>query len=65
MVYVYWNFMTDIAGLFGKYLFIIDIVFIAVFTADIIFSCKKILEAKKTGKKIKGYAVFSDVTEIE
>ena len=65
VVYVYWDFMTNFAGFFGKYLFTVDIIFIAAFTADCIFSCSAILRAKKTGAKIKGYAVFSGIKDME
>jgi uncharacterized membrane protein len=61
IVYVYWDFLMSIVGFLGHYVFIVDIIFIAAFVLDALFSCAKTLKAKKAGVKLKGYAVFSNV----
>jgi len=65
VVYIYWDFLLNIAARIGKYILIVDIALCALFLLDIIFSCTRILKAKKTGEKIKGWAVFSDVEEAQ
>jgi len=65
LVYIYWNLMLNIAAIIGKYLLIVDIVLCALFLLDIVFTCTRVLKAKKTGEKIKGYAVFSDIEEAQ
>jgi len=60
VVYIFWDLLLNLAVGIGKYILIVDIALCALFLLDFIFSCKKILKAKKTGEKIEGYAVFSN-----
>jgi len=63
VVYFFWDLLLSITAKIGKYILIVDIVLCVLFLLDIIFSCARILKAKKTGKKITGYGVFSDFEE--
>jgi uncharacterized membrane protein len=60
VVYFYWDFIAGIALLFGPYLWLVDGLFVLGFLADIVFTCTRLLRAKKTGVKVTGWAVFSD-----
>jgi uncharacterized membrane protein len=65
VVYVFWDFTAHIAACLGAYLFAIDAVFVAAFLFDVVTTCVRVLKAKKSGIKVKGYAVFSDSEDIE
>ncbi|MDR1908700.1 MAG: putative ABC transporter permease [Spirochaetaceae bacterium] len=65
VVYVYWDLIMSAAARIGKYLLPLDITLVTLFLADIVVSCAGVLRANKAGIKLKGYALFSDVTEIE
>jgi hypothetical protein len=60
IVYVYRDFLMGIAGFLGSCIVIVDIIFVAAFALDALFSCARVLKARKMGVKLKGYAVFSD-----
>jgi uncharacterized membrane protein len=59
VVYFYWNFAANIARHLGPHLPLVDGALTLAFLADVIFTCRKVLRAKKAGLKIKGWAVFS------
>jgi uncharacterized membrane protein len=70
VVYFYWDFIANAAFLFFEEdgevsLLLIDGVFVLIFLVDVIFTCTKILRAKKSGNKIKGWAVFSGTDDAE
>jgi len=65
VVYIFWDFLLNIAAGIGKNILIVDIVLCALFLLDFVFTCAGILKAKKTGVKIKGHAVFSDSEEVQ
>jgi uncharacterized membrane protein len=65
VVYLFWDFTAYIAACLGAYLIAVDAVFITAFLFDVITTCARILKAKKSGEKVKGYAVFSDPEDIE
>ena len=65
VVYVYWDFMLIITAAMGKFLLAADIVFCALFLIDVVVTCARILKAKKTGGKVKGYAVFTEFEEAK
>jgi uncharacterized membrane protein len=65
VVYFYWDFAANIARHLGAYLWFVDGVLVLVFFADMIFSCSKVLRAKKANTKIKGWAIFSDADNVE
>jgi uncharacterized membrane protein len=65
VVYFYWDFAANIARHLGAYLWLVDGVLALGFIADAVYSCGKVLRAKKTGTKIKGWAIFSDENNVE
>jgi uncharacterized membrane protein len=65
VVYFYWDFIGNIARHLGTYLWLVDGALVAVFFTDVIYTCRKVLRAKKAGTKIKGWAVFSDENNVE
>jgi uncharacterized membrane protein len=65
VVYVYWDFITGIALLFGTYLWLVDGIFALGFLADAVSSCARLLRAKKAGIAVKGWAVFSGAKDVE
>ncbi|MDR1096135.1 MAG: putative ABC transporter permease [Spirochaetaceae bacterium] len=65
VVYFYWDFVANTARHLGTYLWLIDGVLALGFIADAVYSCGKVLKAKKAGTKIKGWAVFSDENNVE
>jgi uncharacterized membrane protein len=65
VVYLYWNAGMAIIARIGSALLVVDAVLLALFAIDVVTTCVRILKAKKTGIKVKGYAVFTDVNEIE
>jgi uncharacterized membrane protein len=70
LVYFYWDFITNAALRFflergGISLLLLDGVFVLVFLVDAVFACARILRAKKSGNKIKGWAVFSGTDDAE
>jgi uncharacterized membrane protein len=60
VVYFYWDFIAGIALLFGPSLWLVDGLFVLGFLVDVIFTCTRLLRAKKAGVKVTGWAVFSD-----
>jgi uncharacterized membrane protein len=65
VVYFFWDFIANIARHLGAYLWLVDGALVAVFLADVIYTCRKVLRAKKAGTKIKGWAIFSDENNVE
>jgi uncharacterized membrane protein len=65
VVYLYWDFVANIARHLEPHLLLVDGAFALVFLADVIYTCRKVLWAKKAGQKIKGWAVFSDENHVE
>ena len=65
VVYFFWEFMLNIAAILGMYIWFVDIAFCVLFLLDFVYTCSRLLAAKKTGTKVKGYAVFTDSGEIE
>ncbi|MDR0639390.1 MAG: putative ABC transporter permease [Spirochaetaceae bacterium] len=65
VVYFYWDFIAGLALLFGNYLWLVDGVFVLGFFVDAVFTCAKLLRAKKAGITVKGWAVFSSTTGAE
>ncbi|MCL2176189.1 MAG: putative ABC transporter permease [Treponema sp.] len=64
VVYIYWDFMLFVCAKIGNTAVLIaDIILCVLFLFDVIFTCARILKAKKTGDKVKGYAVFSEFGE--
>ncbi|MDR1956671.1 MAG: putative ABC transporter permease [Treponema sp.] len=60
VVYVYGDFIRGVAALMGTYLVLVDAFLLTALLIDGVFTCTKLLRAKKAGIKIRGYAVFSD-----
>jgi uncharacterized membrane protein len=65
VVYFYWGFIMNLVSRIGRYIFPVNAALAVLFLTDVVFTCTRILRAKDAGIKVKGYAVFSDVTEIE
>jgi uncharacterized membrane protein len=65
VVYFYWDFIANSARCLGTYLWLVDGALVAVFCADVMYTCRKVLRAKKAGTKIKGWAIFSDGNNVE
>jgi uncharacterized membrane protein len=65
VVYLFWDAIMALVKTLGSRVWIVDGIFIAAFSVDAVFSCAKLLRYKKAGIKMKNYAVFSDVSEIE
>jgi uncharacterized membrane protein len=65
VVYFYWDFIADIALLFGTYLWLVDGIFVLGFLVDAVSTCTRLLRAKKAGMTVKGWAVFSGTTGAE
>ncbi|GHU21465.1 hypothetical protein FACS1894172_12140 [Spirochaetia bacterium] len=63
VVYVLWDAAQGIIHFFGNYMWLLNGILIAIFLADVIYTCTKLLRYKKAGIKIKGWAVFSDAGE--
>jgi uncharacterized membrane protein len=64
-VYFFWDAIMTLAGLLGNYVWIADAAFITAFSVDAIVTITKLLRNNKAGIKMEGYAMFSDVPEIE
>jgi uncharacterized membrane protein len=60
VVYFYWNFGLKLIEFMGNYILLVDSIFVAVFIADAVYTCAKMLRFKKAGIKVKSFAVFSD-----
>ncbi|MDR0525366.1 MAG: putative ABC transporter permease [Spirochaetaceae bacterium] len=66
VVYIFWDICMYLANRIGRYLWVLDALMITVFFADIFCTCKKYLNYKRKGVKVKGsYAVFSDAQDFE
>jgi uncharacterized membrane protein len=64
-VYFYWAFCMRIAQILEKYILALDGVLLALFLADVIFSCSKTLRLKRDGIKVTGWAMFTDTGEAQ
>jgi uncharacterized membrane protein len=60
VVYFYWDLVANFARRLEASLWPIDGALVLIFFADVVFTCRKMLRAKKAGTKIKGWAVFSE-----
>jgi uncharacterized membrane protein len=65
VVYFYHDFLVTLAGFLGVYLWPVDSALILLFLADAVFSIGKLRKAGKMGRKIRGWAVFTDTEIIE
>jgi uncharacterized membrane protein len=66
VVYRFWDICIGLADSMGRYIWIVDSIMLAAFFADIFYTCKKYLNYKREGVKVKGsYAVFSDAQDFE
>jgi uncharacterized membrane protein len=65
VVYVYWQFGLKITELLGGFIVVVDGILLAVFVADAVYNCAKLLRFRKAGIKVKNYAVFSDTETPE
>jgi uncharacterized membrane protein len=65
VVYLYWQFGLKTTELLGDLIWLVDGILLAVFTADAVYTCAKLLRYKKAGIKVKNYAVFSDTETPE
>ncbi|MDR2516833.1 MAG: putative ABC transporter permease, partial [Spirochaetaceae bacterium] len=63
VVYLYWDFAAGLAARMGNYIWAVDIALCVLFLADVVYTCAGRLKAKKTGERIKGWAVFSGMEE--
>jgi uncharacterized membrane protein len=65
VVYIYWQFGLKVTELLGDFIWLVDGILSVVFIADAVYTCVKLLRFKKTGIKVKNYAVFSDTETPE
>jgi uncharacterized membrane protein len=65
VVYIYWQFGLKVTELLGDFICLADGILSAVFIADAVYTCVKLLGFKKAGIKVKNYAVFSDTETPE
>jgi uncharacterized membrane protein len=65
VVYIYWQFGLQVTELLGNFIWPVNGILSAVFIADVVHTCTKLLKFKKAGIKVKNYAVFSDTERPE
>jgi uncharacterized membrane protein len=59
VVYVFWDLIMLAAAQLGSALVIVDAVLLALFACDVILSCMRVKKAVKSGKKLSGWALFT------
>ncbi|MDR0551540.1 MAG: putative ABC transporter permease [Spirochaetaceae bacterium] len=64
VVYVFWDLIMLAAARLGGALIIVDAVLLAFFACDVILSCMRVKKAVKSGKKLSGWAVFTQNNSI-
>jgi uncharacterized membrane protein len=65
LVYFYWSFAMGLAASLGTRLLAVDGVLAGLFTADLCYSCGRIIRLNRAGVKIKGWGVFSDTGDAK
>ncbi|MDR2136451.1 MAG: putative ABC transporter permease [Treponema sp.] len=65
IVYFYWSFAAALAASLGAWLPFVDIVLTGLFTADVCYSCARVVRMNRAGIEIKGWNVFSCVEDAE